>query len=35
MQAGTCFRTRNDDLKTKTRPVTKTLKPDAVIQSRT
>ena len=35
MQAGTCFRTRDADLKTKTRPVTLTLKPDTVIlQSR-
>ena len=35
VQVGTCFRTRDAKLKTKTRPVTWTLKPDAVIQSRT
>ena len=29
MQVGNCFRTRDADLKTKTRPVTQTLKPDA------
>ena len=34
MQVGACFRTRDADLKTKTRPVTPTLKPDTVIQSR-
>ena len=34
MQVGTCFRTRDADLKTKTRPVARTLKPDVVIQSR-
>ena len=34
MQVGTCFRVRDADLKTKTRPVTRTLKPDVVIQSR-
>ena len=34
MQVGTCFRMRDADLKTKTRPVTQTLKPDAVIQSK-
>ena len=34
MQVGTCFRTRDADLKTKTSSVTQTLKPDAVIQSR-
>ena len=34
MQVGTCFRMRDVDLKTKTRPVTQTLKPDAVIQSK-
>ena len=33
MQVRTCFRTRDADLKTKTTPVTLTLKPDAVIQS--
>ena len=33
MQVATCFRARDADLKTKTRPVTWTLKPDAVIQS--
>ena len=32
--AGTCFRTRDADLKTKTRPVTWTLRPDVVIQPR-
>ena len=34
MQVGTCFMTRNADLKTKTRPVTRTMKPDVVIQYR-
>ena len=34
MQAGTRFRTRKAELKTKTRLVTRTLKPDAVIKSR-
>ena len=34
MLVGTCFRTRNAVLKTKTRPVTRTLKPEAVIQTR-
>ena len=34
MEGGTYFRMRDADLKTKTRPVTRTLKPDAVIQSR-
>ena len=34
MQVGTCFRVRDADLKAKTRPVTQTLKPDAVTQSR-
>ena len=34
MQVGTCFRARDADLKTKTRPMTRTLKPDVVIQSR-
>ena len=33
MQVGTCFRTREIDLKTKTRPVTRTLEPDPVILS--
>ena len=32
MQVKTCFRARDADLKTKARPVTRTLKPDAVIQ---
>ena len=31
MQVRTCFRVRDADLKTKTRPVTRTLKPDAVM----
>ena len=34
MQVGTCFRTTDADLKTKTRPVTRALKPEAVMQSR-
>ena len=34
IQVGTCFRVREADLKTKTRPVTQTLKPHAVTQSR-
>ena len=34
MQVGTCIMTRNADLKTKTRPVTQTMKHDVVIQSR-
>ena len=34
MQVGTCFRARDADLKTKTRRVTQTLKPDAIMQSR-
>ena len=34
MQVGTCFRARDVDLKTKTKPVSRTLKPDAVMQSR-
>ena len=34
MQVGACFRARDADLKTKTRPVTRTLKPDVVMQSR-
>ena len=34
MQVGPCFRTRDADLITKTKPVTLTLKPDAAIQSR-
>ena len=29
MQVETCFRARDADLKTKTKPVTQTLKPDA------
>ena len=33
MQVGTCFRARVADIKTNTRPVTRTLKPGAVIQS--
>ena len=33
MQVGTCFRTRGVDLKTNTSPVTRTLKPESVIQS--
>ena len=32
MQVGTSFRTRDANLKTKVRPVTQTMKPDAVIQ---
>ena len=34
MQVGTCFRARDANLKTKTKPVTRILKPDTVIQSR-
>ena len=34
MQVGNCFRMRVANLKTKTGPMTQTLKPDAVIQSR-
>ena len=34
MQVGTCFRLRDADLNTKTRPVTRTLKPDVFIKSR-
>ena len=34
MEVGTCFRARYADLKTKTRPVTQTLKPDTIMQSR-
>ena len=33
MQVRTCFRTRGVDLKTKTSPATRTLKPDSAIQS--
>ena len=33
VQFETCFRTRDADLKTKAGPATRTLKPDAVIQS--
>ena len=32
MQVGTSFRTRDTNLKTKVRPVTQTVKPNAVIQ---
>ena len=34
MQVGTCFRTKDSDLKTKTRIVIRILKPDPVIQFR-
>ena len=34
MQIETCFRARDADLKTKSRPVTQTLKPNAAMQSR-
>ena len=34
MQVGTCFRMRDENLKTKTRHVTQTLKPDIITQSR-
>ena len=34
MQVGTCSKTRDAHLKTKNRPVTRTLKPDTVIQAR-
>ena len=33
-QVETCFKTRDADLKSKTRPVTRTVEPEAVIQSR-